>query len=66
MGLPVSEGRSQVLRVREKTAVNRVNNWLCSDLPTAEESSIQATNGIVASRYFVELEIDVSLSIGIE
>lgn len=58
--------RLQILGVREETAVNRVNNWLCSNLPTAKKSSVQTTNGIVTARDFVELEVDIALGIRVE
>jgi hypothetical protein len=50
----------------EKTAVDRVNNWLSADLPTTKETSIQSLDCILASLYPVEFEVDIALRIRIE
>ena len=50
----------------EKTAVDRVNNWLSTDLPTTEESAVQALDRILPTLHSIELEIDIALGIRIE
>jgi hypothetical protein len=50
----------------EKTAVDRVNNWLSTDLPTTEESAVQTLDRILPTLHSIELEIDVALGIWIE
>jgi hypothetical protein len=49
----------------KKTAVDRVNNWLSTDLPTTEESAVQALDRILPTLHSIELEIDVALGIRI-
>lgn len=46
---------------REQTAVDGINNGLGSDLLAAEETSVQALDGVFATLDAVELQIDVSL-----
>ena len=49
----------------KKTAVDCVNNWLSTDLPTTEESAVQALDRILPTLHSIELEIDVALGIRI-
>lgn len=49
----------------KKTGVNCVNNWGGSDHPAAKVSAVQALDGILASRYLVEFEVDVTLGVGV-
>jgi hypothetical protein len=51
---------------REQTAVDRVNNWLGTDLPSTKESSVEAFDGILASLYAIKLQVDVTLGVWIE
>jgi hypothetical protein len=51
---------------REQTAVDRVNNWLGTDLPSTKESSVEAFNGILASLYAIKLQVNVTLGVWIE
>jgi hypothetical protein len=50
----------------EKTAVNGVNNWLSTNLPTTKEASIQSLNRVLASLDSIEFEVDIALRIRIE
>ena len=66
-GVQSDVGRSEGFGgASEKTAVDRVNNWLSTDLPTTEESAVQALDRILPTLHSIELEIDIALGIRIE
>jgi hypothetical protein len=50
----------------EETAVDGINNWLCTDLSTTEESSVESLDGVLASLYTIKLQVYVTLSVGIK
>jgi hypothetical protein len=49
----------------EETAVDRVNNWLSTDLPTTKESSVQTPDRILTALHSIKFKVDVALSIWI-
>lgn len=49
----------------EQAAVNGVHNGLGGDLLAAEETTIEALDGIFTTLDAVELQVDVSLGVGI-
>ena len=49
----------------EETAVNRVNNWLSTDLPTTKKSSVQTLDRILAALNSVEFQVNVALGVRI-
>jgi hypothetical protein len=49
----------------EETAVDCVDDWLSADLFAAEESSVKAFDGVLASLYTVKFKVYVSLRIWI-
>ena len=57
---------SESLRPAEQTAVHGVNDWLCRNSSTTEEATIQALDGILTTRDSLELEVDVTLSVGVQ
>ena len=50
----------------KKTAVERINNWLSTDLPTTKEAAIETFDSVLASLDFIEFEVDVTLRVWIE
>lgn len=65
-GVQGDVGRSEGFGGASKeTAVDRVNNWLSTDLPTTEESAVQALDRILPTLHSIELEIDIALGIRI-
>lgn len=51
---------------REETAVDSIHNRLSADLPTTEESPVEALDGVLTSLYTIKLEVDVTLSVRIK
>lgn len=51
---------------REKRAVNGIDDRLSADLSPAEESAVEALDGVLAALDLVEFEVDVALGVGIE
>lgn len=51
---------------REKTAINSINNRLCADLATTEESSVKSFDGVLTSLYTIKLEVDITLCVWIK
>ena len=49
----------------EETAVNGVNDWLSTNLPTTKETPVQSLDRVLAALHPIEFEIDVTLSIRI-
>lgn len=49
----------------EKAAVDGINDGLGSDLLSAEEPAVETLDGVLAALDAVELQVDVSLGIGI-
>ena len=54
------------LRPAEERAVNSINNRLRTDLSAAEEASIETFDGILPSLHAVELQVDVTLGVGVK
>ena len=50
----------------EETAVDRVNNWLSTDLPTTKEPSIETLECILSALNFLELDVNVAFRVRIE
>ena len=53
------------LRAGEQAAVDSVDDGLGRDLSTAEESSVQTLDGILATLDTVEFQVDVALRVWI-
>lgn len=56
---------SDRFRTAEQTTVDSVNNWLSTDLPTTEESSIEPFDGVLSTLDPVEFEVDIALRVRI-
>lgn len=54
------------LGAREQTAVDRIHNWSRRDHASVKVAAVEALNGVLAARHLIELEVDVTLRVGIQ
>ena len=63
---PLHTHPSNGLGAAEQRAIDSINDRLRADLPTTEEASIEALDGVLPSLHAVELEVDVALGVGVK
>lgn len=51
---------------REQTAVDRIHHWRGVDHASAKVSAVKSLDRVLAALDFVELEIDVTLGVGVD
>jgi len=51
---------------REQTAVDGVNDGLCTDLPTTKETPVETLDCVFAPLNLVEFEVDIALRIRVK
>lgn len=61
----VPKSKSNRLSPREKTAVHSIDDWLSGDHPATEETAIETLDRVLAALDSVELQVDVTLRVGI-
>ena len=58
--------QSECFGTGEETAVDGVNNWLSTDLPTTKEPSIETLECVLSALNLLEFDVDIAFGIRIE